>query len=252
MKKVTFHQNSIIIDTIMQTTDFSMYEFLIGLNRTPSREHIAKLVASFIEFGSASAWVTVVETKAFGKLKRLIIDGQHTVLASIESGIPVNVQIIRLREDNVLNVTKYMAMKNSISKEWSTDVYLNAYSENGIREYKLFALLKKQHKLTMTDLLYIFLGNGSAKENKAFKSGEMKFLDEAKSLKLLKALLEVRNLIPNKAFIRRAFYKKALEVGNPQILVNAMLSNIKTVYSSDEKTFQGDLVGVLRKAKIKA
>ena len=246
------NRKSAIVKIIEQTTDFSEYKFLDNFNRNPNKQHVDSIIASLKLFGGDTAWVTVIETKAFGKKELYIIDGQHTSLASEQSGIPVNVIIIRLTNDTVLGVTQYMAMKNSISKEWSTDVYLNAYSENGIREYKLFALLKKQHKLTMTDLLYIFLGNGGAKENKAFKSGEMKFLDEAKSLKLLKALLEVRNLIPNKAFIRRAFYKKALEVGNPQILVDAMLSNIKTVYSSDEKTFQGDLVGVLRKAKIKA
>lgn len=242
--------NSRIIATIKQTTDFTDYKIPVGLQRKRNPQHIRTLIASFKEYGTARATVTVIKTSAFtdGREYELyVVDGQHTMEASKESGLPVNVEIIELANDTILMFTKYMSMLNSSAKAWTNETYLEAYANNGIEEYKKFDLYKKQYKLTMTDLMYIFLGGSSTNENKAFKSGEMKFNNEKESNELLKIVNEVRNFLPNKAYIRRAFYTFIRAEKENKLIKDAILTYTNTVFSENEALFKGDLKGLLLK-----
>jgi hypothetical protein len=211
---------------------------------------VNKVKAMFEEFGTSTATVIVVETKVFSKDKKTkelyVVDGQHRLQGAIESGLPINIQIISLEVDTKLNFTRFMSMLNC-GKSWSNDSYLNAYVKNDIEEYKTFALYKKQYKLTMTDLMHIFLGGAGEKENKLFRSGEMKFKNEKQSLELLKMLNEVRNLIPNKAYIRRAFYSFVRENKENKLIKDAMLTYLDRKYSENEMLFKGELKGLLLK-----
>lgn len=244
------NNNSRIITSIKQTTDFTNYKIPVGLQRKRNPQHVKNLISSFKEYGTARATVTVIRTTAFteGKDAELyVVDGQHTMEASKESGLPVNVEIIELAEDTILMFTKYMSMLNSSAKAWTNETYLEAYSNNGIEEYKKFELYKKQYKLTMTDLMYIFLGGAGSIENKAFKSGEMKFRNERESNELLKIVNEVRNFLPNKAYIRRAFYTFIRAEKQNKLVKDAILTYTNTMFSENETLFKGDLKNILTK-----
>jgi hypothetical protein len=204
-KDLKVSNKSELVKTLGQQTAFGKYKTL-GTNRQVAQPQVKKLVKSFSEFGTASAQVTVIRTKAFNdKVEYFIADGQHSIEAAKEIGLPLNVTIIKLTDDTPLNVTKYIATLNSNNKAWSPNDFLEAYATNGIKEYKLMADVRNKYSLTISDLIDIF-GNGQG-ATKIFKEGTLKFKDEAKSLELLDQAVRVKNIIPNKAFIRRALYK---------------------------------------------
>jgi hypothetical protein len=199
---------STIISITPNVKDFRKFKFLSERNRTVDETQVKKLMDSFSTYGTASTKITIVKSKAFsGKDELFTADGQHTMVAATRLGLGVNVFVVRLAEDTPLNVTKYIAALNNNSKAWSTNNFLTAFANNGIYEYKKLADVKIQHGLTITDLLYIYLGGGSTKENKMFKNGTLNFIDEADSDKLLMAVVKVKNVIPNKAYVRRSLYK---------------------------------------------
>lgn len=199
---------SVLVKFIPNVTDFSKFKFLSNQNRKVDEGQVKKLVDSFTQFGVAGVTIIVIKSAAFsGKDELFIGDGQHSINAAKRLGLPIDVKIIKLVDDSPLQVTKFIAALNNNSKAWSTNNFLTAFSNNGIREYKKLANVKSEHGFTITDLLYIYLGNGSTKENKMFKNGTLKFIDENDSDNLMQAVASVKNVIPNKAFTRRSLYK---------------------------------------------
>ncbi len=201
--------NTTLIDTIFNVSGATKYKLLAGENRPIDETHVKKLIESFATFGTARAIVTVIKTKAFSsknKFEFYKADGQHTSEACNRLGLPYTVMIVSLNEDTPTNVTKYIATLNNNAKAWSNNNYLDAFAKNGLTDYIELRDILTSSKLTITDLLHIFLGKGGHAENKIFKNGEFKFTD-GKGLELLQATLKVRNLIPNKSFARRSLYK---------------------------------------------
>jgi len=135
---------------------------------------------------------------------------------------------------------------------------LSAFSNNGIREYKKLAEVKKEHGFTITDLLYIYLGNGSSKENKMFKGGNLTFIDEADSDKLLKAVVKVKNHIPNKAFVRRSLYKMMRMAKDYNKFADAIIKTATALeiacssFSENETEFYEHLVRIYQQEIIKS
>jgi len=200
---------SITVEIINECRDYDRFTSLSGsFNRPKDETHIRRLMASFTEFGTNTLRLEVVLSSAFtGVDVEYLADGQHSIIACKRLGLPFSVIIIRLVEDTPLNVTKYISTLNNSSKSWSTNNFLASFAANGIPEYKRMQEEKNRYGLTVTDLLNIFMGNGGAKENKQFKSGEMRFVDETRSTELLHAVVRIMPYIPNKAYIRRSLYK---------------------------------------------
>ncbi len=196
---------SVFVEFLPNCTDFSKYKLLKGPNRITRESHVNKLVESFKKFGSGSVVITVVKTRSIsGKVEYYIADGQHRFLAAQRLELSVHVLIVELLSDSKLNLTKYIATLNNTSASWSPKIYMDSYQSNGIREYIIMSELKTKTGLTMTDLLFIFIGSNN---RKVFTSGEMTFVNEADSMELLDAVMLVRNAIPDKAFVRRSLYK---------------------------------------------
>lgn len=240
---------SVFIEFIANCVDFSRFKF-IDANRTTNEPHVNEIMESLIEFGSASITLTVVKTKCItGAVEYYVADGQHRLLAAQRLGVPIHVLIVELTVDTKLNLTKYIAALNNTSRGWSPKMYLNSFTQNDIREYKILSDLKVKTGLTMTDLLHIFLGSNNRKE---FTSGQMTFVNEKDSLELLDAVMMVKNVIPNKAFVRRSLYKimrlsKDYKRMSKAILKTAeALKTAHTKFSENEREFYDHLVKIYK------
>lgn len=243
-----------LVNVITNTMEYDVFPNLPNLlNRTPDETHIKRLSASFINFGTAGAVVRVLKTKAItGKSECYMVDGQHSVISAKRAELPLTVIIIELVQDTMLNVTKYVAALNNSSKAWSTKNFLESFAANEIMEYKVFKTVIDREGLKLTDLLYIFLGGGGAVENKLYKSGEMKFLDIKDSEELLAAVVKVKAVIPNKAFVRRGLYKMLRQAKDYNRMAKAILKSarhLKTAnlkFSENEAEFYNQLTQIYK------
>ena len=249
MKKITNNPNlkSTIIEVIVSTLDYEKYH-LLDENRKVVQAQVKKLVESFKKFGTASLCITVVETTAVNGVKnRYIADGQHSVLACKFLGIPLTIIVVTLEEDTKENLVKYVAVLNNTSKAWSNLNFLKSYVSLGLENYKILAELVKTTKLSVTDLLLIFLGGSGDNETKMFKSGELVFPDEADSMRLLNAIIKVKDFVPNKAFSRRSLFKVMALVNNYDKFAKLIIKQSKlTKFTENEKEFHSELLLVFK------
>jgi hypothetical protein len=240
---------SVFIEFITNCVDFKRFKF-IDANRTINDTHVNQIAESILEFGSGSIVITVIRTKCMtGTSEYYVADGQHRLLAAQRLGIPVHVIVVELTVDTKLNLTKYIATLNNTSTGWSPKMYLNSFKANDIREYKILSDLKVKSGLTMTDLLHIFLGSNNRKE---FKSGQMVFVNEKDSMELLDAVMMVKNVIPNKAFVRRSLYKIMRLSKDYKKMAKAILKTAEalktahTKFSENERDFYEHLVKIYK------
>ena len=227
-------------------TDFSQYSRFEKLNRALDNSHIKKLVESFKEFGTVSAKVIVIKTSVFGSVTYYIVDGQHTIEAVKLAGLSVDVKIVEMENETIAGVTRYIAVLNNIKKGWSNQNYLRAFVANGKHEYIVFNNLIKAHKLTVTDLMNIFVGKA---DHKNFKEGTMKFSNEADGMNLLKAFITIKGMIPSKAFCTRNIPKVLRRDGNTNYkpFVDAVIRANKGGYkfSENEKEFVSEITQIM-------
>lgn len=197
-----------LISSFTNKKNFSKFED-VEVQRKINETNVCNLMKSFKKFGTGGSNITIIRTSAFGKVNQMVIgDGKHSVKAASLIGVGLNGRVVELIEDTKVNVLKYIATLNNTRAGWSNKVYSDGYSKIGSQEYILFNnLLAKHKKLTTTDLLFIFLGGSSPRENEMYKSGEMAFMNEAESMRLLKAVLSVIDVLPNKSYVRRSLYK---------------------------------------------
>jgi hypothetical protein len=238
-----------LVKFIQSTTDSLGAKKLVGVNRPTSEEHIKALMVSFAMFGTANVNITIIRTRAFGgQYEYYIADGQHSLIACQRLGVSFNLSIIELEVDTKMNVTQYVSALNNTSKAWSTKNYLQAYCDNGIREYQKAVKIINETGLTVTDFEQIYLGGGGSKEHKSFKDGSMKFVNESDSDKLLDAVMMVKPYVPNKAFARRSLYKVMRMTADykkfAKVIVKAgkALAENESKFSENEMEFLNHLI----------
>lgn len=214
-----------------------------GINQT----NICQLMESHNKYGTASTSVTIIRTSAFGKKDQHIIgDGQHTLASAELLGLGVNGHIVELIEDTQENILRYIAVLNNVRTGWSNNIYLSEYAKLGnekAKRYQLFEQLISEHKLTVTDLSYIFLGGGSKMEVDMFKNGEIEFANERESMRLLKAVLKVKGYLPNKSFARRSLYKVMRMSNNYDKFADKIISSYM-IFSENEGELFAQLVSI--------
>lgn len=227
------------------------YKFLSSMNRKPKESHIKKLVYSFETFKTAGVIIKIIKTKAFsGVTEYVIADGQHSLIGCIRLGLPYSVQLLEMEHDNKENIRNYIAALNNIKKGWNNDDYLVSYTDSDSTEYKVIQQLKNESGLQITDLLYIFLGGASTKENHAFKNGEITFIDKEDSMNLYNATLKVKNVIPKQVQVRRQLYKVMKIAKDYDRLANAILRSAKAMkeaqikFVADESEFESHLIRI--------
>ena len=246
IKETPSQFESKLIKSFVNKKDFKGFE-LSPLQRAISQINICKLMESFKKYGTASTSVTIIRTSAFGKKDQLIIaDGQHTIKAAELLGLGLNGHIVELVEDTEDNILRYIAILNNVRTGWSNNVYLSEYaklSNEKAKRYRLFEELINEHKLTVTDLSYIFLGGGSKMEVDMFKNGEIEFANERESMRLLKAVLKVKGYLPNKSFARRSLYKVMRMSNNYDKFADKIISSNIT-FSENEGELFSQLVAI--------
>jgi hypothetical protein len=243
-----------IADFIKDSKDYDALERLSNFNRNVTSTQVKKLIDSMKDFGCVGT-VIAVRTRAFsgGKPVEYIIDGQHRITAARRLGEPFSCLVYEFEDDTRMNVCKFMASLNSNSKQWSSDKYLNMYAELGLTEYILFQKTKKETGLTKTDLLNVYLFGNSAAQDRVYKDGTMTFPNLKKSEQLLNAVMKVKELMPNKAFVRRGLFRvmhmtdgkyNKMAVAIKKTLKAYELANMPV--PCEERPFEDWLIGVYK------
>lgn len=241
-----------LLKTLTNVTNFDKY-LTFPTNRPKDINHIKELKDSFLQFGTGGSMVRILKSKAFGKIQYFVVDGQHTIDALKNAKMGGNVIIMQLEEDTILNVTLFISKLNNTNKGWTTDNYVDGFSipQLKMKEYQLFKELKKETKLTITDLLYIYTGSGVMKD---YKSGNLSFKNQKDSDVLLKCVIKLKPHLPNKAYVRRSLYKMMAIVGDYKKMTDAIITHAKTLkevgreFKENEADFFIELEAIRRKA----
>lgn len=186
------------------------YDIAVPFNGKHNRKinnSSVKSISEKIEAVGFVGYITLLQTSAFGKLEIRTADGQHRLDAAKLVNAPFNYELLKLVDDTKENVNNFISGMNSVGTRWSNNNHLEKQIELEKPEYVLFKKCLDSSNLKITDLLKIFLGGTGSKENKKFKSGQMKFTDKKGSLKLFNMVTEMSIFLPNKAFSRRSLYK---------------------------------------------
>ncbi len=237
---------SYLISSFTNKKNFSAFE-MSPLQRPISQTNVCNIMKSFKEFGTGGTNIIILKTSAFGKKDQLIqADGQHSIKAAELMKLGLNGRIVKLVDDTEENVIKYIATLNNSREGWSNQVYLSNYGklkDEKSKPYQLFESLIKKHKLTTTDLSYIFLGGASQREVASIKRCEMVLINERDSMRLLNAVLKVKDALPNKSFARRSLYKVMRMTKNYDKFADKILAS-KTTFSENETVLYTQLVSI--------
>lgn len=240
-----------VIERINDTMKYQNYSTIEGSNRVLDKAHVQVLINSFLQHGACSTTIIVIETSAFGKLKRYIADGNHRCHAASPLNLPLDIKVVKLLDDSVENVKKFTASLNNNVKDWTNAIYLDVFANGTKKEYNIFKEKMATTGLTITDLLYIYTGSGNTKK---FQSGELEFINEQESDKLLKTILDVKSYVPNKSFVRRGLYfimkqtqGNYAKMGNAIIRIAKEKASSGLAFSSDEKSFKNELIQIYQK-----
>ena len=253
MKKVELKvvSSTICVEFKPSTMEYKEFGILPVSNRKIRASHVKTLEESFKRFGTGGAVIIVLKTKIYGKIQYLIADGQHKTAAATNLNLPLNVLVIALKEDTELNVTKYVAELNNTAKRWNTNDYLEIFTKNNLPDYAFLLEKKKQTGLTITDLGYIYLGDGT--QLKRFKSGEIQIMDIEDSDKLLDAVLKIKSVVPDKSFVRRTLYRTFRLAKDYDKLAEAIKNAANTElsgggFSENEVEFGKEMTKIYNKA----
>ena len=231
------------VEFIPQTMDYMKYEISEICNRKISNTHVKNLEESFNEYGTAAATITVVETNITGKLSRIKADGQHSCIAAQRLNLPLNIVVVRLKEDTSLNLAKYVAKLNNTSKNWTSKNYLDVYSDNKVDNFEFFKTKMKETGLSLYDICYIYLGEG--KQIKAVKNGEISIVNKQDSDNFLEAVMLVKHIIPNNSNGRRALYRIFRQCKNYKKMAKAMIKASDLItFDAKETVFYKQLVEI--------
>ena len=231
-----------VIEEQKQTLDYQNYTMLDEVSRKVDDTHVKKIMLGMATFGAEATCLIVIETTAFGKVQRILADGNHRSKSARLLGLPLDIKVIKLNDDTQENVRDYISCLNNNSKGWSNLTYLRLNVIGGKREYIKFQEIMDETKLRVTDLLFLYCGKGDTKE---FKLGKLTFINEKQSDKTLEEVKRMLKVLPKHSYTRRAIWrlmKKAKD--NYKELANAIINfsrNTENQFSADEKTFKGQL-----------
>lgn len=230
--------------SVRDSKNFDMLSNFPGKhNRQINKNSVKELTESMSLYGFLGQ-IIFLETKAFGgEVKIYNVDGQHRLEAAKRLGIPFHYEVYELVEDTQDNVTKLISRLNSTAIRWSTKNFLEAQIANNKKDYILLDKIKRETKLTVTDILNVYLGGAGSVEMKIFRSGDMKFENLKESNNLLKSVLLMRDSLPNKSFSRRAMFKVLKSVKDHEKLAK-MVSNSSMVFTENECELEKQLLSL--------
>ena len=184
--------------TVFTSKNYKLFKFF-GFNRPVANNHVTTLVESMKTWGFTST-ITVIRTDVVDKvLGYYILDGQHRFRAAQILDIPFKFDIVDIKTK--LELAQFIADVNNSAKAWGTNQFLNVWAKMEINEYVKLLKVQEETKIQITPLVKAYTGKSTMAE---FRKGEMTFIDEAKSDKIIEQIVDLNDYLPTKAFCRRA------------------------------------------------
>jgi hypothetical protein len=233
-----------VIEEKKQTLDYQNYTMLDVVSRKVDDNHVRKIMEGMAMFGAEATSLIVIETSAFGKLQRILADGNHRGTSAKLLNLPLDLKVVKLDDDTQENVRDYISCLNNNSKGWTNMVYLQLNVAGGKREYIKFQDIMNETNLKITDLLHIYTGSGATKN---FQSGNLTFKDEKESDKKLEQVKRMLTYLPKHSFTRRGVWGVMKKTDNYKKLATEIIKfakNKQNEFSADEKTFKGQLLEI--------
>lgn len=250
----TFNLQTRHVKIVRNAKTYAKFENMPG-NRIVMQPHTKKIIKSLEQCGSFHGALIVIKTKAFkGKVQYFMGDGQHRIRACKKLGMPFNYEIIEMVEDKQHNIIKYIANLNTSSKRWSTNNFLNSWSSLGYREYMVLQEVFESCELGIYDLLEIFQGD---QNGAAFESGNLTFINEEHSFKMLEATKMIQKIIPNTYKQRRSTYPIMREVVDVMEFAQAVkvagesLKLAGAVFAADKDEYKLQLLRICREQNVR-
>jgi hypothetical protein len=234
-----------VIEVKTQTFDYQNYTMLEGVSRKVDSDHVRNVVESFMNFGAEATSLIILETKAFGKVQRIIADGNHRATGGKLLNLPLDIKVVKLTDDTIINVKNFIACLNNSLKKWNNVVYLEVFAEGKVYEYMKFKQIMAETNLKITDLLFLYCGSGSTKQ---FQLGNLKFKNEKQSDKMLEEVKRMLSVLPKHTFTRRSLWRIMKKVDNHKKLATEIIKFSKNGFSADETTFKLQLNEIYEKS----
>lgn len=146
-----------VIDSIYIEENYQLFSLLEG-NRVIKEKHVMEIKASIEEHGYFPIPITVNE-------KMEIIEGQHRFMALKELGLPIYYHIVpglSVKECSVLN---------SMSKNWATIDYIEAYASRGNQNYVALLDLCQRYKSVGMNAIMNSINPNVGKNLRSFNGG---------------------------------------------------------------------------------
>lgn len=195
MKKLPFETVQ-----IFQSNDYSRFSFF-DFNRKVDKSHVNKLKESIAIRGFLGC-IIVVKINIDGEEAFKILEGQHRFTAAMELGIPFKFEIHEIESKRELAL--FIATVNNSAKAWGTNQFLNVWSKMEIKEYVKLLKIQTETKIQITPLVSAYSGKS---DMKAFRGGVIEFYDEVASDTMIEQIMDLKDVLPTKAFCRRAIIK---------------------------------------------
>lgn len=233
--------------TILSSSDFESFKFF-NFNRPVSKPHVKTLVESMKKWGFQST-LTVIKTSVLDGVERYyILDGQHRFTAAKTLGIPFEFKTVDI--ETRLELAEFIADVNNSAKAWGTNQFLNVWAKMEIAEYVKLLEVQTETNIQITPLVKAYSGKSAMKE---FRKGNLKFIDEAKSDKIIEQIMDLNDYLPTKAFCRRAIIDVMNskdydhELVKPKIINRAMVAG----FSENETDLRNELKVLVKQSKLK-
>lgn len=228
---------------VYTTDNYKAFEFF-SFNREVNKAH-ARNLSRLIKKNGFKGVIQVIKTNIVDGEERLyILDGQHRFTACKMAGVEFAFEITELNTRK--EIADFITDVNTTAKGWSTNQFLNVWSEIRIKEYVKLKKVMKKNKLQISVLVDIY---GHSRKLDAFRDGSLTFPDEAKSDTEIEQLLDLDLYLSSKAFCRRAIvdFMRDDRYDHKKVLA-AIKNRIRIIgnFSEDEKTLREELFKLLK------
>jgi hypothetical protein len=189
------------VNKVFRTKDYSIFKFHKE-NRTIENPKVNALILSMKQDG----WVTGSNVIVDGKYQ--IIDGQHRVLAAMETNVPVD--YIMVKSANGETIRKL----NTKGSDWRIIQHLDYHVKRGNQNYVLLdRFMKNFPALRPTECMMLIKNSLSSTKRGSFEDGEFVVKDMKIAYKWGHDIMSLKPLFPdgyNKSIFVRAMIKAYL------------------------------------------
>lgn len=160
-----------------------------AFNRAIKSAHSDKMAKS-IKTIKVQRAINIIKTSAFGKEgTSYIADGQHlrdAILNTRDKDLGNHLVVFINEIDEVQNIIPFVSRMNATAKNWTRKNYLDAWTTQGVSEYKFLTNKLSETDYSLSILLEAYGLGGVSKQIEDFKNGLFK-IEERKGGMILRA-----------------------------------------------------------------